>query len=124
MQRNRAPSLPTYLHSRRWSVDDARAALADLEASGLDLAAFASGAGLDPQRLARWRRRLAGFDVAPAFEEVVLRAAPREVAAGAVEPRERFEVVLVSGRVVRVPATFDEAVLERLLAVVDGGRAC
>ena len=38
--------------------------------------------------------------------------------------RERFEIVLPSGRVVRVPESFDASALRRLLVVVDEARAC
>jgi hypothetical protein len=41
-----------------------------------------------------------------------------------VEQRERFEVALVSGRLVRVPPAFDPGALARLLAVVDGDGLC
>ena len=36
----------------------------------------------------------------------------------------RFEIVLASGRIVRVPESFDAGALRRLLAVVEEGRAC
>jgi hypothetical protein len=49
----------TYLTCRRWTAEDAGQALLAWEDSGLELTAFATGAGLDPQRLTRWRRRLA-----------------------------------------------------------------
>lgn len=45
---------------RRWTEEDARRVLAEWEASGQTLAAFARAAGLVPQRVAWWRRRLAG----------------------------------------------------------------
>ena len=57
------------------------------------------------------------------FEEVI----PGEVIVADTAPpapRERFEVVLLSGRVVRVPESFDAGALRRLLAVVDEVRAC
>jgi transposase-like protein len=127
MQRSRSRGEAPYLHRRRWSDEDARAALADLEASGMGLTAFAIDVGLDAQRLTRWRRRLAAPEPTPVFEEVPFPApapAPAiEVMTGA-EQRDSFEIVLVSGRVVRVPATFDASALGRLLAVVDGERSC
>jgi hypothetical protein len=107
-------------------VADAREALADLDASGLGLTAFAVDVGLDPQRLSRWRRRFGKPEAAPMFEEVVAVPAPSPIpeSVARVEQRDCFEIVLASGRLVRVPATFDAAALGRLLAVVDGGRAC
>jgi len=126
MHRNRFQNSAPYLHRRRWSADDARAALTDLDASGLHLAVFAAGAGLDPQRLARWRRRLGTLATAPVFEEVALAPVPRSATrtVASVEQRERFEVVLASGRLVRVPVAFDAGALGRLLRVVDGEYGC
>ena len=43
---------------RPWTEADARRVLAAWESSGESLAAFARGAGLVPQRLAWWRKRL------------------------------------------------------------------
>jgi transposase-like protein len=126
MQKGRSRRSSPYLTRRRWTDDDARAALADLDASGLDVRAFALDVGLDPQRLKRWRRTLAAAESEPMFEEVV--ASPvgppptTEVAVGVA--RGWFEVVLVSGRVVRVPESFDAGALDRLLVVVDKGATC
>jgi hypothetical protein len=99
-------------------------ALADLEESGLDLDAFAVGAGLDPQRLRRWRRTLASPAETVVFEEVVPGRPPREVTIRADIERSWFEVVLGSGRVVRVPEIFDPVALGRLLRVVDEEEGC
>ena len=101
--------------------------LAAWDRSGLGLGAFARREGLDPQRLTRWRRQLASSPVATAFEEVlpVRREAAlvlREETAARAEGR--FEIVLGSGRVVRVPASFDASALRLLLGVVDEVRAC
>src|ERR1700679_2108092 len=94
----------TYLTCRRWTVEEASQALVAWEDSGLELTALAIGAGLDPQRLTRWRRRLAATGL-PTFEEVLpgvaLATVERDALCGV--GRERFEVVLPSGRVVRVP---------------------
>ena len=54
---------------------------------------------------------------------VVTRATVNGDAVAGVE-RERFEVVLPSGRIVRVPESFDAGALRRLLDEVDGVRAC
>jgi transposase-like protein len=110
-----------YLACRRWTPEEASQALAALEQSGLELTAFAIREGLDPQRLSRWRRRLAAS--MPVFEEVIT---SEVIAAGAAthERQERFEIVLASGRVVRVPESFDAGALRRLLAIVDEVRPC
>ena len=122
MRKTRARSSSTYLAHRRWTVDDAKEALAAQEQSGLTLRAFATREGLDTQRLERWRRRLA----TPAFEEVtrpeVVGDTPGEVADTV--QRERFEIVLRGGRIVRVPESFDTNALLRLLEIVDQVRSC
>jgi hypothetical protein len=125
MEKPRARRSSTYLTRRRWTADEARQVLVAWEESGLELTAFAIGEGLDPQRLTRWRRRLAAT-ASPTFEEIVPHAITatieRDAAAGVA--RERFEIVLPSGRVVRVPESFDASALRRLLSVVDEVRAC
>ena len=126
MQRNRSRRTSTYATRRRWTREDARAALADLASSGQRLGEFATDAGIDPQRLSRWRRRLAASAEQTAFAEVVV--PPPAPSAGRASPaaveRGWFEVVLVSGRKVRVAESFDAGALGRLLAVLDEGGAC
>lgn len=125
MQKTRKRSSSTYRARRRWTVAEAKEALAAQERSGLTLRAFALGEGVQPQRLERWRRRLAE-GAAPPFEEI---RRPEVVAdtqgtVAAIVPRERFEVVLRGGRVVRVPELFDANALLRLLEIVDQVRSC
>jgi transposase-like protein len=120
MQKPRSRS-SAYLSCVRWTPEEAAQALAAWKQSGLELTAFALREGLDPQRLSRWRRRLAA--ASPVFEEVI----PGEgIVADTAPPaqRERFEVVLVSGRVVRVPESFDADALRRLLVLVDEVGPC
>jgi hypothetical protein len=101
----------------RWTDADAQTILSALDASGLSVAAFAARERLDPQRLYFWRRRLdnASRDVArpPAFIE--LRPAAE---------RERVEVLLRSGRVVRVAESIDGDVLRRLVDALEQDPAC
>jgi transposase-like protein len=125
MPKLRAQSPSTYLTHRRWTEEEARQALAAFDRSGLGIVAFAIREGLEPQRLARWRRRLAVEGVAPAFEEVTS-SVTRAVRGGEVVhvDRERFEIVLSSGCVVRVPESFDASALRRLLSVMAEVRAC
>ena len=42
----------------RWTASDAKAVLAEWEASGLSLAAFGRERGIAPLRLTRWRKQL------------------------------------------------------------------
>ena len=101
------PKSPSYRARRRWTADDARAALSALERSGLSIAAFAASEGLDVQRLRHWRKRLGAVATAPAFVELAVR-----------EP-ERVEVGLRSGRTLRVPATIDRAALVALVEALE-----
>ena len=103
-----------YLSHRRWTVADARAALAALAISGLSVSAFAARRGLDAQRLYIRRRRLAGeaSSTSPAFIEV---------RSAAVEP---MMIVLAAGHVVRVAPSFDAVALRRLLDVLERPSAC
>jgi len=103
----------------RWTEQDARNALAALQRSGKAVSVFAAEHGLDPQRLYSWRRRL-GKAEPTTFQEVIVRPAARISVTDGEAP---FEVVLRSGVVVRVPASFDATALERLLEVLRTG-AC
>jgi transposase-like protein len=122
MQKGRSRGSSPFTKRRRWRAQEAQEVLAALDASGLELVAFAQQVGVDPARLKRWRRVLVSSPQT-AFEEVTTSASP--TAPAVVEFAGRcFEVVLASGRVVRVPESFDSGALDRLLSVVDGGAAC
>ena len=88
--------------------------LAALERSGQPVSAFAAEHGLDPQRVYLWRRRLGVSAERTTFREVVVRA----------DGSERFEIVLASGTIVRMPTSFDDDSLERLLGVLSRAGAC
>jgi transposase-like protein len=112
---NQAAAAP-YVVRRRWTITDARAAIAALTASGLSLVAFAQREGLEVERLRRWRARLAAEQrgaapvAAPAAPEVIeLRA----------RPATPVEIVLGSGRILRVAETIDVVVLARLVAALE-----
>lgn len=97
-----------------------------LERSGLSIRTFAAREGLKPGSLSFWKWKLAGRcgreqrateAVAPVrFVELTAKAAPS--AAGTAG----FEVVLASGRAVRVPGGFDAAELTRLVEVLEKER--
>lgn len=102
---------------KRWTEEDARAALDAQARSGLTLRAFARREGLDPQRLRRWERQLGGATRSAAppkatFVELAPRAAAVVV-----------EVVLRSGVVLRVSDAVDPVALRRLVSALDEG-AC
>jgi Transposase len=103
----------------RWTEQEARTALAALRRSGKPVSVFAAERGLDPQRLYSWRRRL-GKAEPTTFQELTVRSSPR---ISVVDGDAPFEVALPSGVVVRVPASFNAAALERLLEVLQA-RAC
>lgn len=113
----RKPRPPaTYLTRRRWTIAEARDALAALHTSGLSPNAFAVRHGIDGQRLYYWRRRLAGEHqgVASVPEFVELRS----------RGSEPVEVVLRSGRVLRVAESIDPAVLIRLVGALEQTEPC
>ena len=115
MPKPRPPA--AYSTRRRWTMAEARAALEACTASGLSVRAFALREGLDVQRLFRWRRRLA------------TETEPSSAPLGFVEvqrPRraEPIEVVLLSGRILRVAESVDADALARIADVLDKGRPC
>jgi transposase len=101
----------------RWTEAQAREVIAALERSGKPVSVFAAEHGLDPQRVYQWRRRVAGGD-STMFREIVVRPSDRG------SQGSSFEVVLATGEIVRVPPSFDEAALARLLDVLVRARAC
>jgi hypothetical protein len=118
----------TYLTCRRWTPQDAKDALAAQAQSGLPLATFASREGLDAQRLFRWRRRLgADCPEVPTFEEVAFPNVASAVGGGGARrpsERDRFELVLRSGLIVRVAESFNADALRRLLDTLGEVRSC
>ena len=127
MPRRRPPA--AYLTRRRWTIIDARDALAAWEASGRSLSEFARRTGLEVKRLYRWRERLAADrsrrirrpEEMPEFVE--LRPRPQVVEQ---LPRDGqpVEVVLRSGRILRVAETIDPLVLLRLVRALEDDPAC
>ena len=91
------------------------------ESSGQTAAAFARELGINARTLTYWRYALKRGAKPPRR-----RAGPREVPAAssflkleASASTEPFELELSGGRRLRVPASFDEAVLRRLLAILE-----
>jgi transposase-like protein len=108
----------------RWTEEDARVVVAALERSGKPVRVFAEEHGLDPQRLYLWRRRFSAVAEGDTttFRELIVRPSLVSAVHGADEGR--FEIVLVSGVMVRVPQSFDAAALARLLDVLSQARTC
>lgn len=114
------PQLKTlsYRASQRWTESEARTALEALTASGLPLPAFAEREGLEAQRLYAWRRKLACVAAAtPAA------ATPAFVEIRGVVGRERVDVVLPSGIVLRVSESIEPTALRRLADALEEGRS-
>ena len=112
----KSPSPPPISHKtrRRWTVVEARAALAALASSGLSQSAFAAREGYDTQRLRVWRRKLGVENTAPppSFVEVPPRGA------------ELIEVVLPSGVTLRVAESIDGSLLRRLVDALGPTSPC
>ena len=113
------PTTPLSPPRRRWTEDDARAALDAFARSGLSLRAFAEAAGINVQRLVRWRRKAAAWTPARPSR-------PKAVAFVEVRQREahRVEVVLRSGRVLRCAEEISDATLRRLVGVLEEESRC
>jgi hypothetical protein len=100
--------------------------VARCERSGLSIRTFAAREGLKAGSLSFWKWKLAqrrssrpaqAAQVAPLrFVELTAKAAPPIAAA-------RFEVVLTSGRTVRVPEGFDAGELARLVGALEEARS-
>jgi transposase-like protein len=113
------PPAPVLSPRRRWTEEDARDALDALGRSGLSMGAFAKAAGINVQRLARWRRKWGA-------RSPVRPSRPAKVAFVEVRPREaeRVEVVLRSGRVLRCAEGISDATLRRLVGVLEEETRC
>jgi transposase-like protein len=105
----------------RWNANEAREVLAALARSGKSVSAFAAEHGLDPQRVYLWRRRF-GKAEPTTFQEVIIHRAEHRHEPG--PAGAAFELVLASGDVIRIPASFDAAALIRVLDVLSQTRAC
>ena len=105
-------TLVPYASNRSWTVEEARTVLSAVARSGLTIYAFAQRHGVDPQRLYYWRRRIKGDAVAQAFVEVHRASA------------DPVEIVVRSGRVLRVADTIDGSTLRKLVAALEDTESC
>ena len=112
--RHRAPRKSN--RRTRWTPERAREVLAKLEGSEMSVGAFASEHRLHPQRLYRWRQRMATTTTAatqaPTFAEITVREHDRDFGG-------RFEIELARGRIVRVGPSFDTEALRRLVRLLE-----
>jgi hypothetical protein len=106
----------------RWTPEQAKVVLAELERSGLPLRTFAARRGIDAERLYRWRTRFSRTSVrsmarvsSPGFTEITVSGTPvaqyRALGNG-------FEIVLTNGALVRVGPSFEPEALRHVLAIV------
>jgi hypothetical protein len=96
---------------RRW--------IGEWRASGLTVRAFCARRGLSEPSFYGWRRRLEGLGAARAA------FVPVQVVGGEVPAQgSALELVLSSGRTVRVAPGFDAATLRALLTVLEEGQPC
>jgi transposase-like protein len=100
-------------HRRR---DEQRRLIEEWEESGESVAAFAARIGVASNTLYRWRRAESTSAPLKVPESTLARIV--EVRSAAMPADTRFEIE-VGGRRVRVPASFDETGLRRLLRVLE-----
>src|SRR3990172_3632920 len=118
----KAEAATTTMAAKRWAKRVER-----LERSGPSIRTFAAREGLKAGSLSSWKWKLAqhqrggpGPEVGP-LKFVELTTAPPASPALAVAPG--FEVLLRSGRTVRVPGGFDAAELARLVSALEEVRS-
>jgi transposase-like protein len=113
------PTTPLYAARRRWTEEDARAALAAFARSGLSMRAFATNRGIKFERLARWRRKTQPTSGASATKTISFVEVRQHETAGG-----RVEVVLRSGRVLRCAEEIASTALRRLVGILEEEPTC
>ncbi|MCA9600365.1 MAG: hypothetical protein KC776_43975 [Myxococcales bacterium] len=98
---------------QRWSAREAEEMLRRLDASGLSARKFAQREGINAQRLYWWRERQG--------KKARKKSGPKfvELSASGLGAAAQLEVVLLSGRVLRFPASLDERALVRWLSALE-----
>jgi hypothetical protein len=96
----------------RRSAEEWRALVSAWQRTELSAAEFGRKHGVNGQRLAWWRWKLAAQPAAPALALVEVTSSPAAVSASAVE-------IHVAGKVLVIPADFDAAALRRVLAILE-----
>ena len=101
--------------SRRWREPQARAVLAELEASRLEVLDFCRRYELDHQRIGFWQRRLGG--VGDGGKSGLL-VPVRVVGSSPVIDDEPIEIMVRGERTIRVRSGFDGETLRRVFEVL------
>jgi transposase len=101
-----------------------RRMVAQRQRSGMSVRVFCASRGLSEHRFHAWRRVLQERD-AQAVRFVPVEIVPDEPAPSAAEGAvSALELVLSSGRLLRIGTGFDAATLQRLLALLEEGQRC
>ena len=119
---------------RRWSNEQKRAIIAQIDVGGATLSEVARRHGIHASLLFRWRRDLgspfghppteASAAAAPSFVPVMLAAptTPAPAATSVAAKPGAIEIVIAGGRTVRVGADVDTAALARIIAALEDRR--
>ena len=101
---------------RSWTGDEKVQILRQYNKSGLTMWAFAKKIGLSSTALYRWSRELKAVTADEKPQSLV----PVRVKTATLDPEcKHFEVMLKTGRVIRVNQGFDERALQRLIEVLE-----
>lgn len=92
----------------RWSVEQARAIVAECESSGLSVQSFAERRGFEAQRLYRWKRKFERCEASVEFVEV-----KAEVGSAS------FELVLSGSRRLLIHGSVDAASLRTIVVTLE-----
>jgi hypothetical protein len=97
-----------------------REIVAEYRASGLSQMAFAREKGLSASTLQSWTRKSRGVPPRAGGASLVpVRLRPNAGAALCMAARDGFEIVLGSGRLLRVPSGFDGAEVKALIEILE-----
>lgn len=111
---------------KQWDEEQARRELSDFRESGEPREEFARRRGYSAERLRRWSQRLESATVTPSPSPLLLpvrlRSEPVRAAAAAPQAASPVEVVLRSGRLLRVHPGFDAAALAALVQTLESVR--
>ena len=109
---------------RRWSADDKLRILSEASVPGVSAAEVARRHDLCPQQVYRWRREFRASDASPSEltflpVELAVSAADRPKRKRWSGSRSQAEIVLASGRLLRVDAAIETEALRRLVRVLE-----
>jgi len=125
-------SVPRYTHvattRRKWSRDEKRAIIAELDAPGASVSEVSRRHGIHTSLLFRWRRELASPRASAAVVQsrpaaflpmTVSAPMPPQLPKASPPAPARIEIQLTNGRVVRVDASVDADALVSIIAALE-----